>query len=300
MAIRVRDALGRDVIFYHPPRRIVSLVPSDTYSLFRLGAGERVVGRTTYCVEPVEGVAAIPTVGGTKDADVDAVLALAPDLVVANQEENARPALEKLAQRGVNVYVSLPKRVADGVAHLARLARMLGVASDPAAAELIRRGYAIVKDAEQAAAGEPVATFLPIWMDPLMTLGGDTFGSDMLTIAGARNVFADRIRYYPLAADLGKAEPLPEERVAGRDVRYPRITLAEVEARAPALVLLPSEPYPFSETEAEVFRELAIPAGADGVRFCDGADLFWYGARSVDAVPRLRALVASCRGSTGR
>src|SRR5690349_16332826 len=118
--VKVTDDLGRALMFAQPPRRIVSLVPSDTHSVIALGARERLVGRTTYCESPeAHDVAAV---GGTKDVDVDAVLALAPDLVIANQEENTRVVLEALAQRAP-VLVSLPRRVADGISHLARLAR---------------------------------------------------------------------------------------------------------------------------------------------------------------------------------
>src|SRR6185437_16206741 len=83
----------------------------------------------------------------------------------------------------------------------------------------------------------PVRAFVPIWMDPLMTVHASTFISDMLALAGAENVFADRERRYPLAADLGSGRPLPADRIANRDVRYPRITLGEVVVRAPDLVL---------------------------------------------------------------
>src|SRR5574338_1507339 len=97
-----------------------------------------VVGRTTYCESPE--VAHVPTVGGTKDVDVDAVLALAPHLVIANQEENTRKPLEALAER-VPVLVSLPRRVDQGIAHLARLARIIGVAEQPQVQALIKRAY---------------------------------------------------------------------------------------------------------------------------------------------------------------
>ncbi|MEL1606827.1 helical backbone metal receptor, partial [Acinetobacter baumannii] len=89
--------------FLRAPRRIVSLVPSDTDTLFSLGAGDRVVGRTRYCVEPRGRVEHIPVCGGTKDVDVAAVAALSPDLVLCNKEENARPALEELARSGHQV-----------------------------------------------------------------------------------------------------------------------------------------------------------------------------------------------------
>lgn len=287
-AIKLRDDLGRDLAFVHPPRRIVSLVPSDTYTLFALGVGERVVGRTTWCELPAaaQGVA---TVGGVKDVDVDAVLALAPDLVIANQEENTRVALERLAQR-TRVLVSLPRRVADAVAHVARLARALGVADDPAVKDLVRRGYELVRTARVAGADAPRA-FVPIWMDPLMTFNADTFGADVLALAGVGNAFGDRLRLYPLAADLGKAAPRD---AAGRDERYPRITTEEVVRRAPELVLLPDEPHAFSAADRAALAALDTPAARAG-RIVDvsGKDLFWYGAWTIEALPRLTAQLAS-------
>jgi ABC-type Fe3+-hydroxamate transport system substrate-binding protein len=265
--VRIVDDLGRTVVVVRAPRRVVSLVPSDTYSVIALGAGDRLVGRTSWC-EHAEGV---PTVGGTKDVDVDAVLALEPDLVIANQEENTRAALEALAGR-VPVLVSLPRTVEQGIAHLARLARVLEVG----AKVLLRRGYALppAREASQRA-------FVPIWMDPLMTLNADTFGSDVLARAGVANAFGDRLRLYPLAADLGKTSP---RNAAGRDVRYPRVTLDEVASRGPEMFVLPDEPHTFSAAD-EAQLAAALPA-ARVVRV-SGKDLFWYGAWTIDALPRL-------------
>src|SRR4051812_17093344 len=123
MARQYRDDLGRELVFTRSPRRVVSLVPSDTYSLFALGAGERVVGRTRFCVEPVGLVEAIPVIGGTKDVDVDAVITLQPELVLCNQEENTQKVALALVQAGIPLWVSFPRRFADGIGHLARLAR---------------------------------------------------------------------------------------------------------------------------------------------------------------------------------
>jgi ABC-type Fe3+-hydroxamate transport system substrate-binding protein len=299
--IRIRDDRQRELFLARPPQRIVSLVPSDTETLFALGAGGRVVGRTRFCVQPAD-VASIPICGGTKDVDVDAVLALAPDLVLANQEENARPALEKLAQAGLAVFVSFPQRLAEGLAHVARLARMLEVAGEPRVRELVRRGLEVMREAEAARAGHasqpPVRVFVPIWMEPLMTISGDTYGSDVLALAGAENVFADRRRRYPLAADLGNARPLDQAAVGERDTRYPRVTADEVRSRAPAAVLLPDEPYAFDAAEAaRLGQELGLPAAA--VHAVDGKDLFWYGVRGIDALPRLTAAIASLRQALG-
>jgi ABC-type Fe3+-hydroxamate transport system substrate-binding protein len=196
------------------------------------------------------------------------------------------------------VLVSFPQRVAAGLAHLARLARALGfVRGEEPARSLVAAAYHAHRAAETALEGRrPVPAFVPIWMDPLMTVHGATFISDVLALVGADNVFADRERKYPLAADLGSGKPLPADRVADRDVRYPRVTVAEVAARAPELVLLPDEPHPFSEADAAVFRGLDMPAARRGaVVFCDGKDLMWYGARSVEGLDRLRATVDAFR-----
>lgn len=291
---------------------MVSLVPSDTYSLLALGAGSRLVGRTKYCEMPE--VADVPVVGGTKDVDVDAVIALGPHLVIANQEENTRPALEALAARGVSVLVSLPRRVNEGIAHVARLARILGLGQEDPARSLIRRGYALrdrivtLSDSDTPMEGMPLIeprrskretippssgrslqlrrAFVPIWKDPLMTLNADTFGSDVLVQCGISNVFGQRLRLYPLAADLGKAAP---QDASGRDVRYPRISLFEVKEREPELVILPDEPYNFTDADVEMFRE-ALPK-ARIVRV-SGKDMFWYGAWTIDAIERLEAELA--------
>ena len=298
--IRLLDDMKRELVFGVAPKRVVSLVPSDTFSLAALGCGAALVGRTDYCELPADVAAKVPSIGGTKNPRVDAILDLSPDLVIANQEENTKKDLEQLVQRGVKVLVAFPRRAADGIAHLARLARVFHVERDPKVRALLKRGYDVVREAEEArATRSPLATFCPIWMDPLMTINGDTFISSMLDLAGAANVFVERERRYPLAADLGRATPLSGDRTAGRDTRYPRVTMDEVVERAPQLVLLPDEPHPFSEADAAVFRALAIPASKrSAVIRTSGKDLCWYGAQTIEGLPRLRALIDGLRTAT--
>jgi ABC-type Fe3+-hydroxamate transport system substrate-binding protein len=272
---------------------VVSLVPSDTYSVIRLGAKEKLIGRTRFCIAPADDVKNIEIVGGTKDVDIDRVIELEPDLVIANQEENTRSQIERLDAAGISVLVSFPKRFAEGISHLARLALALGLSDDPVAKALVMTCYHAHREAEKHRQEHaPVRAFVPIWMDPLMTVHESTFISDSLDLVGGENIFADRHRRYPLAADLGRAKPLPPERVGSRDTRYPRVTLDELVARQPELVILPDEPHEFTEADAEVFRKLDIPAAKNGrVVFCDGKDLMWYGARSIEGLERLRQLV---------
>jgi ABC-type Fe3+-hydroxamate transport system substrate-binding protein len=304
--VRILDDRERELVFSQPPQRIVSLVPSDTLTLFDLGAGSRVVGRTRYCVAPEGQVEAIPVVGGTKDVDADAVAALQPDLVLVNQEENTPHIVKALAERRLAMFVSFPRTVMAGLSHASRLALILGLVKDERAKATIARGYAALRAAEDrlaadAAAGrEPLPVFVPIWLEPLMTVSGETYVSDILCLAGARNVFAGRQRRYPLAADQGRAEAVPDAELKGRDTRYPRITLAEVEAAAPEAVLLPDEPHLFTEADALLFRGQRTPAAVSGrVRLCGGRDLTWHGTHSIEALGRVRALVESLREKAG-
>ncbi len=294
---RFQDDLGREFFFHRAPTRVVSLVPSETYSVARLGALDRLVGRTDYCVEPAGDLAAVPSVGGTKSARVDDVLAASPDLVLANQEENTRAQIEAIGRAGVPVFVSFPRRVAEGFAHLARLGRLLDLGDDGRAKALVRAAYEAYREADgRRAARPPLRAFVPIWMDPLMTVNGETYISDALDLAGAANVFAGRPRRYPLAADLGLAPPLPPERSAGRDTRYPRVPPAEVAALRPDIVLLPDEPHAFTPADAEALAAAGVPPEGGRVAFCSGKDLCWPGAWAIEGLGSLCRLVDSLHG----
>lgn len=280
----VIDALGRCIPIQTDARRIVSLVPSETESVAVLGGLERLAGRTTFCVEPAASIHRIPTVGGTKSADVEGVLALRPDLVLANQEENTKRDVDALIAAGLRVHVSFPRTLAQSVDHLASLVLLLGL--DPDAHPIVRRAQAELTRMQRAKPSSVRRVWVPIWKDPWMSFDARTFASDVLAHAGLENVMADRPRRYPLAADLGDA---PAARVTpDRDTRYPRTTIAEAMARAPDLVLLPDEPYRFTEDDADEIRRAS--GGRAEVRFADGKDLFWYGVRATSAPARLRVL----------
>jgi ABC-type Fe3+-hydroxamate transport system substrate-binding protein len=255
-----------------PPRRIVSLVPSLTESLFALGLGARVVGVTEWCVHPAEEVAKLPKVGGTKLPDLAAILALAPDLVIANREENRRRDIERLEAAGVHVWLTYPRSVAEGAGLLAELAE-LG-ASPEARQRVVEPVLAAVAEAARVRPAEGVPVFCPIWRDPWMSVGADTYAHDLLVQCGGRNVFA-----------------------APSDRRYPRVTLDEVVAAAPEVVLLPDEPYAFGASDVAELRRLPLPAARQGrIHVIDGTWVSWYGPRIARALPALRHLLA--RSST--
>ena len=236
------DALGRALRLAGPARRVVSLVPSETESVAALGGLGVLVGRSDYCTEPRGSIERIPSCGGTKSIDVARVAALAPDLILVNQEENAKKEVERLIAAGLPVHVSFPHDVRESLAYVETLARLLGVEAVGVEGALGATREAVRRALERGALRRsvPLRVFVPIWMDPLMTFDGRTFASDLLELAGAVNVFGNRPRRYPLAADLGTAPALPAEQIAGRDTRYPRVTIDEVVAQSPDLVLLHS------------------------------------------------------------
>lgn len=253
------------------PKRIISLVPSDTYSLVRLGAVERLVGRTSYCVEPASELTAVETVGGTKNVDLERVIALRPDLVLANREENRRPQIEALRAAGLAVLVSFPRSLRQSLAHLQELVRLLP-ASGRAGEALLEQARTQLAGCEARRSGLALPTFVAVWNDPWISVSGDTFIADVLRTLGAVSVFE------------------------AHSERYPRVTLEEVSRRAPELVLLPDEPHPFSQSDAAPLRALSIPAARNAaVRLCDGKDLIWYGARTFEGLGRLSALVDAAR-----
>jgi len=125
----------------------------------------------------------------------------------------------------------------------------------------------------------------------LMTANQDTYMHDLLYVCGGLNVFADRQRQFPLAADLGKQAPDPTQ-AKGRDTRYPRITLAEVEATQADVILLPSEPFKFTEDHIPMFQTLDMPAAKNNrIHLVDGSWLTWHGTRVAYALNDLPALL---------
>jgi ABC-type hemin transport system substrate-binding protein len=247
------------------PERIVSLVPSLTEALFAFGVGARVVGRTRYCTQPPRTVGRVAKVGGTKKVDAECVLGLEPDLVVAVKEENTREDIEGLKEAGVPVFVGAPETVGDALGMLRELAGQVGAAGDTVEEVLgpIERVYWRLRR-------EPRRTrrvFAPIWKGPYMSVGSDTYVHDVLETCGGENV-------------------------CGSFTRYPIVSLEEVEALEPEVVLLPDEPYPFSAEDLAEFHALDVPAAReDRIHLIDGKLLTWYGPRMASSLVQLSALL---------
>ncbi len=275
-----------------PPRRVVSLVPSLTESLFDLGLGGCLVGVTDYCIYPVEGVRGLPRLGGTKNPDLAEIVDSRPDLLLANQEENTPAAIHALREAGIPVWLTFPQTVADTLEMLREMA--VGFQS-PAALASVRALEQAVDWARAAIEPrEKVRYFCPIWQDTSasppgwwMTFNDATYCADVLALFGGENIFAGRQRRYPLAADLGRAEAEP---AGERDTRYPRVTREEVLAAGPQCILLPSEPFAYTAEHCKALLEIfeGTPAAQAGrVQCMDGTLITWCGTRLAKAIQQL-------------
>ena len=207
-------------------------------------------------------------IGGEKNPRLDLIRALAPDLVVANMEENLPEHVAALRDWGIPVLVTYPRTVAEGIALVRDLGRITGMAAR--GAEMAAALDAQVADVARRRRGRAaVRVFYPIWRRPYMTINGDTYAHDMLAMCGGASVFADAPR------------------------RYPEVTLDQVAAAQPEVILLPDEPYRFRRAHLADFAPYAeMPAVRDGrIHLVDGKLATWYGPRIAHALQALPALL---------
>lgn len=251
---------GREVNIPFPPRRIISLVPSQTELLFDLGLDEEVVGITKFCVHPEEWFRNKKRVGGTKTVHLDIVRNLQPDLIIANKEENTREQVEELALQ-FPVWVSDITTIDHGLDMIRKIGIITGKeANADQLAKEIHEGF---KDISSIA--KPLKVAYYIWKDPWMTIGGDTFISDIITRIGWKNVVAEKSR-------------------------YPEVAPSELAGTGVALILLSSEPYPFKEKHIAEIQSLHPDAQ---IMLVDGEMFSWYGSRMKEAIPYLRELIST-------
>ncbi len=248
----MQDDLGTPVELARPPRRVVSLVPSLTEAL-AVTVPDRLVGATDWCTHPAD--LDVARVRGTKNPDRAAITALAPDLVIANREENRQLDVQRLRDAGVPVWVTVIESLDEALGSMRRLLTEVLDAGEP---EWLRTAAA---EWGRPAPEPPLRVAVPIWRDPWMVVGRRTFAGDVLARLGLRNAFADD------------------------EQRYPRLELDALRAHELALVLLPDEPYVFTADDG--------PEAFPGVRsvLVSGRDLTWYGPSLATARARLeRAL----------
>lgn len=244
------DDMGAPVDLKSSPRRVVCLVPSLTEALAETGF---LVGATDWCTHPSD--LEVTRVRGTKNPDLKAITALAPDLVIANKEENRELDVRRLRERGIPVWVSVTESVPESITAMQRIFLEVLELEEP-------HWLVQARELWSGEVPEPhITAAIAIWRDPWMVVGRDTFTGDLLARLGVANAYADS----------------PD--------RYPSTTVEEITARRPGVVLLPDEPYVFTADDGpEAFPTLETV-------LLSGRLITWYGPALVEAKATLQDLL---------
>ncbi|MFW0718671.1 ABC transporter substrate-binding protein [Pedobacter sp. N23S346] len=248
------DQLGKEITINFPPKRIISLVPSQTELLFDLGLDQEIIGLTKFCIHPIEKFAERTKVGGTKKLNIDLIKDLKPDLIIGNKEENSQSDIEELSE-SFPVWMSDIFTLDDAKKTISQIGELVN--REPEAAYLNHLISAGFNDLQTLALQNNIdkkVAYL-IWRKPFMAAGKNTFIHDVLLTNGMTNVIEEE--------------------------RYPQITLEKLKTLNCELILLSSEPYPFGLKHIEEIQA-AIPNAR--IMLVDGEMFSWYGSRLVKAV----------------
>lgn len=255
--VLLQDMMHRSVWVPSPPQRIVSLVPSQTELLFDLGLEDTVVGITKFCIHPHTWWQNKKRVGGTKKVHFKTIAALQPDLIIANKEENTQAEIEQLATT-FPVWISDIQTIEQGLEMIRAIGQITHTTTKSTdIIQNIRNGFS-----QLVPQRSPLKVAYLIWANPWMTVGKDTFIHSMIEHAGYHNVFAAQ-------------------------QRYPITSIEELAAKAPDLVFLSSEPYPFKEKHR---KELQALLPKTKIILVDGTVFSWYGSRMQHAAAYLQKL----------
>jgi ABC-type Fe3+-hydroxamate transport system substrate-binding protein len=248
------DQMGREITINFPPKRIISIVPSQTELLFDLGLDREIIGLTKFCIHPIEKFAERTKVGGTKKLNIDLIKDLKPDLIIGNKEENTQSDIEELSEY-FPVWMSDICTLDDAMKTIGEIGALVN--REPEASylnHLISAGFNDLKTLALQHRIDKKIAYL-IWRKPYMAAGKNTFIDDILLTNGMTNMI--------------------------KQERYPTITLDELKTLNCELILLSSEPYPFGEKHIEEIQAV-IPDAK--IMLVDGEMFSWYGSRLVKAV----------------
>ncbi|MCR8556740.1 helical backbone metal receptor [Mucilaginibacter sp. BJC16-A38] len=252
------DQLNREINLPEVPKRIISIVPSQTELLFYLGLDEEIIGITKFCIHPAEKFKSTTKIGGTKQLDIGKIKSLQPDLIIANKEENERSQLEELMQY-FPVWISDIYDLPGALEMVERVGVMVNrtTEANDLSNEIIQKFI----DLKPAASSLRVAYF--IWRKPYMVTGQNTFIDSMLQQCGLTNAF---------------------------DVeRYPEVDEQSLIESKPDVILLSSEPYPFKEKHINELQRI-VPSAT--IKLVDGEMFSWYGSRLLEAPAYFTRLIS--------
>ncbi len=256
--MRFKDQLHRYIEISNPPKRVVSLVPSQTELLVELGLRDSIVGVTKFCIHPLNLRASVTVVGGTKKVNLDKIISLKPDFIICNKEENTLEmviALEKIAP----VWISDIFSIEDNLEMIRNLGEIFEVSD--IASNLIEGIKTEMQSFADFMLGRPIKKVLyVIWKNPYMVAGRDTFINELLEFNNFENIILEK------------------------NSRYPEVSLSEfLKAEK---ILLSTEPYPFNEEDVVILKQKI----SSEVILVDGEYFSWYGSRLKDAFIYFRSL----------
>ncbi|MEP1152438.1 MAG: helical backbone metal receptor [Balneola sp.] len=236
-------------------KRIVSLVPSLTELVLDLGIGDRLIGRTRFCIHPVDLVSDVPIIGGTKTLNIEKILSLKPDYIIANHEENRKEDIE-LLQKKVHVNITEIDTIHEALDSISILGNDLDLSQN--ADELIEKIQHLLAETPKFPS---IKTAYFIWKAPWMVAANQTYIDSILSHYNLENIFSDL-------------------------TRYPEISLEDLERKSPELILLSSEPYPFKEKHIKEIKAICPDAS---IQLINGEWFSWYGSGMVKAFKELNS-----------
>jgi ABC-type Fe3+-hydroxamate transport system substrate-binding protein len=255
------DQLNRKIDLKGQPKKIVSLVPSQTEYLYDLGLEEEIAGITKFCIHPGRLFRTKTRIGGTKNVDFEKIKAINPDLIIGNREENEQEQIKALMEL-YPVWISDIKNIADAFDMMERLGDITGKAEKAAAIiKSVKDAFQLHLPADKEQKLKPAAYL--IWNKPMMSINNDTFIHSIMETAGFSNVFGNQT------------------------TRYPVVTNEVMKEKNPEYIFLSSEPFPFKETHKD---QLAKEFPASRVMLVDGEMFSWYGSRLQQAPAYLSQL----------
>ncbi|NMH27818.1 ABC transporter substrate-binding protein [Flavobacterium silvaticum] len=261
MPITFTDQLGTLHSFEQNPKRIVSLVPSQTELLYDLGLEENIVGITKFCVHPYHFKSTKKIIGGTKKVHIEKIRLLEPDIIIANKEENTEEIVNSLSEI-CPVWVTDVRDIAMNSQMISDFGELFNCRTE--SKKILDKLTFTLADFNRFMTGKPwrkSAYF--IWKDPYMAAGGDNFINEMMRLNHFTNIYEDRGRYPEVI--------VPKLRIQGD----------------PELIFLSSEPYPFKDEDA---FEIGRSTHHAKTIFVDGEMFSWYGSRLLKALPYFRQL----------
>jgi len=233
------------------PDRIISLVPSWSEFIFDLGAEERLVGRTKYCVEP-KSIQSIPTVGGTKNPDIGQIAELEPDLVIINKEENKVQDINSMRALGFNLLITGAITIPEALEEMALIEFVITHRTNRT-----RQIASIIAEHSQENSSSYSFIYL-VWLDPLMVASHSTYISRLISLAGGQNLIGNQW-----------------------NDRYPQLDIDTLISLNPNYLFLPDEPYKFNQKHIEYFTDMGYTGT---IVTLDGKLASWYGTRLKDAI----------------